>query len=97
MTALMIRVIQSSPTATLAGGCSLWISSGTIQDTAGRVPARAAVKKRRTCWMFPSWWSRRTVSNFGSGFQMPGVFADSRGRWQRTAPEAQSGWRPSWT
>ena len=45
MTASTRRVAQYWPSLTRAGGCSLSCWFGTTHDTAGSVPAAAAVKK----------------------------------------------------
>jgi hypothetical protein len=45
----------------------------------------------------PSWWSSRTVSNHGSGFQMPGVFAFCGTDPHNMSPSAQSGCKPGKT
>ena len=52
---------------------ALSVSSGTTQETWGRVPARAESRKREVSWMLPSWPSCFTVVNEGSGFQISGV------------------------
>ncbi len=44
--------------------------------TVASVPLRAAVKYRDESWTWPTWWSARTSSKRGSGFQMPGVVGD---------------------
>jgi hypothetical protein len=45
MTALMMLVTYAWPVLTSAGGCSLSLGSGEIQETDGRVPALACLKK----------------------------------------------------
>ena len=44
--------------------------------------------------MLPSWRSIRTVSKYGIGFQIPGVFAFIGTALQNMAPLPQSGWVP---
>src|SRR5918912_390042 len=68
-------VTYDSPAVTSPGGCSLTAPVGLIHETAGSLPAFAALKYSDSVVMFcssPSCW---TVSKYGSGFQMPGVFA----------------------
>src|ERR1051326_707351 len=55
---------------------SLSAAFGITHETAGRFPLLAAAKKFERSWTLPNWLSSRTVSNHGSGFQMPGVWAD---------------------
>jgi hypothetical protein len=57
----------------------------------------AATKKLRIGLMFRSWWSRRTVVNHGSGFQIPGVAALCKTGRQAAAPSSQSGCAPAKT
>src|SRR5207248_10706121 len=94
MAALMSRVTYFSPALTVPGGCSLTDWLGTIQDTAGRRPRRAAVKECASEAMLWSWWSSRTVVNHGSGFQIPGVWAFCGTGLQDIASSAQSGSEP---
>ena len=75
MTALISVVTYAWPADTRPGGCSLTFCAGVIHDTAGSFPAFAAVKKLRRDVMLSSCQFSRTVSKYGSGFQMPGVFA----------------------
>jgi hypothetical protein len=44
MAASIRLVTHACPAAIDAGGCSLWSSFGTIQDTLGRLPAPASSK-----------------------------------------------------
>ena len=48
--AFTIRVAHACPAAIEFGGCSLWRSLGTIQETDGRVPCRASRKYERAGW-----------------------------------------------
>jgi hypothetical protein len=73
MTASTRRVTYRWPAAGVAGACSECSSSGTAQDTDGSRPWRAAVRKCETSSTLPTWPSRRTVVNAGSGFQISGV------------------------
>ncbi len=82
---------------TWLGGCSLTWLFGVTHDTAGSRPRRAARKKRAIEVTSRSWWSSRTVSNQGSGFQIPGVFARCRIAAQTIAPVSQSGSLPAKT
>src|SRR5436305_14861134 len=74
MIALTRPVAYAWPTDTRAGGCSLTAGAGTIHDTAGSFPVRAASKKSCNGTTFSASRSCRTVSKYGSGFQIPGVF-----------------------
>jgi hypothetical protein len=58
------------------------------------VPLAAARRKRSYGAMFPSWWSWWTVSNQGSGFQIPGVLARCATAGQIISSSAQSGSPP---
>src|SRR5205823_5246410 len=73
MIALINPVTYVCPALTSPGGCSETAALGTIHETAGSAPALAAAKKLLIDWMFRSCLSRRTVSKYGSGFQIPGV------------------------
>src|SRR3954451_17397926 len=75
ITALTRIVTHSCPALTRAGGCSLTRLFGTIQETFGSLPRRAALKTFVTEVTFLSWPPARTVVNHGNGFQIPGVFA----------------------
>src|SRR5437867_115906 len=75
MIAFTSVVTYACPAETSPGGCSLTFPVGAIQDTDGSVPLRAALKKLRSDVMLSSCQFSRTVSNQGSGFQIPGVFA----------------------
>ena len=61
MTVFTSLVTYAWPTDTRLGGCSLTPSFGTIHETAGSVPWRAAVKKFASDVMFRSCRSCRTV------------------------------------
>ena len=74
MTESIRLVTHAWPALIDAAGCSLFAKFGVIHETAGSVPACAAPKKRETSWMLPTCPSSRTVTKFGSGFHMPGVF-----------------------
>ena len=67
---------------------------GMTHETAGKRPRRAAAKNFLIGSTFRSSWSRRTVSNHGSGFQIPGVFALCRTGLQTIASSSQSGCAP---
>src|SRR5689334_25031018 len=73
--ALTSFVTYAWPALTSPGGCSETEPVGLIHDTAGSVPALAALKYCESVVTFPTWPSCCTVSKFGRGFQMPGVFA----------------------
>ncbi|MGC9945468.1 MAG: hypothetical protein ABSF64_03655 [Bryobacteraceae bacterium] len=63
------------PRLTSAGGCSLTSPEGTIHETAGKVPLRACSRNLSTDWMLPNSPSFLTVSKYGKGFRIPGVFS----------------------
>ena len=77
-----------------AGGCSLTRLFGTSHVIDASFPRFAAWKKSRIGWMFLSWWSCLTVSNQGSGFQIPGVSALCQTFLQTIPSSSQSGWAP---
>ena len=74
-----------------AGGWSLTACAGVIHETDGSVPASASSKKSASGRTFESWPSLRTVSNHGSGFQIPGVVAFCGTGAQNIASSLQSG------
>src|SRR5712691_10687899 len=91
MIELITCVTNAWPSVSRPGGCSLTLEFGVTHDTAGKVPVRAAAKKLDIEVMLQSWWLLRTVSNHGSGFQIPGVFGLWRTALQSIAPSSQSG------
>src|SRR5436190_15989189 len=97
MTELITCVTNAWPFETRLGGCSLTWLFGVTHETAGSVPSRAAVKNLEIEVTFRTWWSRRTVSNHGSGFQIPGVAACRCFAEQNIAPSSQSGSPPAKT
>jgi len=68
---------------------------GTIQETAGIVPAFAAARNASSFWMLPSWPSSWTVVKPGSGFQIEGTPTICVFGAQVIAPVSQSGCAPS--
>src|SRR5437660_1298962 len=64
---------------------------GSIHETAGNLPSLAALKKLEIVVTFCSSPSCCTVSKYGSGFQMPGVFAPCLTDSQTIASSSQSG------
>src|SRR6187455_2806351 len=98
MIAFTSVVTYAWPADTSPVGCSLTFPVGTIHETAGSVPLRAAVKKLRRDVMLPSCQLSRTVENHGSGFQIPGVLASCGiGAQLIAASSRQSGSVPSKT
>src|SRR5579871_2894399 len=97
MIELISPVTYACPLGTLLGGCSLSLSPGTIHDTAGSESVCSAVKKWPNGSTFESWLSLRTVSNHGSGFQIPGVHEFCGTGAQNIWSLVQSGWPPCWT
>ena len=92
MIALISVVTYACPADTSPGGCSLTLPDGAIHDTAGSVPLFAALKKLRSDVTLSSCQFSRTVSKYGSGFQMPGVLAFCGIALHVTAPSSsQSG------
>ena len=57
MIALTSPVTYAWPALTRPGGCSDTVPFGLIQETAGRVPFLAAVKKLLRLWTSLSWLS----------------------------------------
>src|SRR2546423_69869 len=94
ITVLTRFVTQAWPSLSLAVGCSLTSLLGTTHDTFGKRPARAAARNDLVGWMLPSSCAARTVSNHGSGFQMPGVCGVCLGGRHAIASSAQSGSMP---
>src|ERR671931_280893 len=95
MTELITLVTNAWPFVTRLGGCSLTWLFGVTQETAGSVPRRAGVKNFEIEVTSRSWWSCRTVSNHGSGVQVPGDFARWRLPAHSISPVSQSGSMPA--
>src|SRR5947209_14635294 len=95
MIALIRPVTYVWPALTSAGGCSETRPLGLIQETAGSSPALAWAKKSDSGRMLPTSPSWRTVSKYGSGFQIPGVFDPwATGAHDIAAFDSQSGSAP---
>ena len=73
MIALTTLVTKLWPALTSPGGCSLTRWLGITHETAGSVPRFAIANRCLIGTMLRSSWSALTVSNHGSGFQIPGV------------------------
>ena len=95
MIALISPVTYVWPALISPGGCSDTVPFGVIHDTAGSSPFLAAAKKSGSALMLPSWSSCWTSVKYGSGFQMPGVWAVCEtGAHDIAALSSQSGWVP---
>src|SRR5436190_2191692 len=87
-------VTYACPRETSAGGCSLTLSVGTTHEIDGSLWCARSLNNAGSGSMLRSWWSSRTVSKYGSGFQMPGVFEFWGTGAQNILSSAQSGWVP---
>src|ERR1700704_835515 len=94
MIALITPVTYAWPRRIEGGGGSLRACGGASQETEGSAPVRAACMKSLNGATFPRCRSCSTVSNHGSGFQMPGVLAFCGNALQNIALDPQSGCVP---
>ena len=65
-----------------------------LRQIAAETAKRKAKSRVSIGTMFRSWWSCRTVSNQGSGFQIPGVPESCHFALQTIPPSWQSGCTP---
>jgi hypothetical protein len=94
MTAFTTLVTYACPRETRPGGCSLTDCAGVSHETDGSAPRLAARRNAPNGSTSSPCRSSCTVSNHGSGFQIPGVAAFCPTALHSIASSAQSGCEP---